>query len=111
MRTLYVCAYLQLLVHINGIITRTHAIYRIQITASESDEDAVYLIESVVGGLHICKRVRSPTVCEGLQLSREDRNDDCFTACHQVYIFLICLSGSWPSRVVCKAVLLLVPHS
>ena len=25
-------------------------------TASLSDEDAVYLIESVVGGLHICKR-------------------------------------------------------
>jgi len=52
--------------------------------ASVSDENAVYLIESVVGGLHICKRVQSPTVCEGLQLSREDRNDDHFTACHQV---------------------------
>ena len=47
-------------------------------TASLFDEDAVYLIESVVGGLHICKRVRSPTVCEGLQLTREDRNDDLF---------------------------------
>ena len=35
------------------------------ITASLSDEDAVYLPESVVRGLHICKRVRSPTVCEG----------------------------------------------
>ena len=52
---------------INGMIIRTRAISRIQITASLSDEDAVYLIESVVGGLHICKRVRSPTVCEGLQ--------------------------------------------
>ena len=56
-----------------GIIIHTRAIYGIQITASLSDEDAVYLIESVVGGLHICKRVRSPTVCEGLQLTREDR--------------------------------------
>ena len=36
---------------INGIV-RTRAIYRIQITASLSDEDAVYLIDSVVGGLH-----------------------------------------------------------
>jgi len=26
-------------------------------TAGLSDEDAVYLIKSVVGGLHICKRV------------------------------------------------------
>ena len=50
-----------------------------------SDEDAVYLIESVVRGLHICKRVRSPTVCEGLQpFTREDRNDDRFAACLQV---------------------------
>ena len=64
------------------IIIRTRAIYRIQITASLSDEDAVYLIESVVGGLHICKR--SPTICEGLQLTREDRNDDHFAACLQV---------------------------
>jgi len=32
----------------------------------------------------ICKRVRFPTVCEGLQLTREDRNDDCFAACLQV---------------------------
>jgi len=47
-------------------------------TASLSAEDAVYLIESVVGGLHICKRVRSPTVCEGLQLAREDRNNTPF---------------------------------
>jgi len=47
------------------------------------DEDAVHLVESVVGGLRICKRVRSPTVCEGLQLTREDRNDDRF-ACLQV---------------------------
>jgi len=52
--------------------------------ASLSDEDAVYRIESVVGGLHICKRVRSPTVCEGLQLTREDRNDDRFAVCLQV---------------------------
>ena len=42
---------------INGIIMRTRAIN--ESTASTSslfDEDAVYLIESVVGGLHICKR-------------------------------------------------------
>jgi len=52
--------------------------------ASLSDEGAVYLIESVVGGLHICKGVRSPTVCEGLQLTREDRDDDHFAACLQV---------------------------
>ena len=80
-------------------------------TASLSDEDAVYLIESVVGGLHICKRVRSSTVCEGLQLTREDTNDDRFAACLQVQVFLVCLSGGWPSRVVWKAVLLLVPSS
>jgi len=69
---------------INGIIIRTNAIYRIQIKASLSDEDAVYPIESVAGGLHICKRVQSPTVCKGLQLTREDRNDDCFAAYLQV---------------------------
>ena len=69
---------------INGIIIHTCVIYRIKITASLSDEDAVYLIESVVGGLHICKRVQSPTVCEGLQLTRKDRDDDRFAACLQV---------------------------
>ena len=57
---------------INSITIRTCAIYRIQITASLSDEDAVYLIKSVVGGLHICKRVGPPTVYEGLQLPRDD---------------------------------------
>ena len=53
------------------LLTIIHAcaIYRIQVVASLSDEDAVYLIETVVGGLHICNRVRSPTVCEGLQLT------------------------------------------
>ena len=73
-------------------------------TASLFDEDAVYLIESVVGGLHIC---------EGLQpFTREDRNDDRFAACWlQVQVFLVRLSGGWPSRVVWKAVLLLVPSS
>ena len=81
------------------------------LAASLSDEDAVYLIESVVGGLRICKMVRSPTVCEGLQLTREDRNDDHFAACLQVQVFLVCLPGGWPSRVVWKAVLLLVPSS
>ena len=79
-------------------------------TASLSDEDAVYLID-VVGGLHICKTVRSPTVCEGLQLTCEDRNNDRFAACLQVQVFLVRLSGGWPSRVVWKAVLLLVPSS
>ena len=59
-------------------------IYRVQITANLSDEDAVYPIESVVGSLHVCKGVRSPTVCDGLQLKREDRNDDRFAACLQV---------------------------
>ena len=77
-------------------------------TASLSDEDAVYLIDSVVRGLHICKRVRSLTVCEGLQLTRENRNDDRFAACLEG---LVCLSGGWPSMVVWKAVLLLVPSS
>ena len=81
-------------------------------TSSLFDEDAVYLIESVVGDLHICKRVRSPTVCEGLQpFTREDRNDDRFAACLQVQVFLVRLSVVWPSRVVWKAVLLLVPAS
>jgi len=36
-------------------VLHTCAIYGIQITASLSDKDAVYLIESVVGGLHICE--------------------------------------------------------
>ena len=81
---------------INGIVIHTHAMARL------SDEDAVYLIESVVGSLHICKRVRSPTVCEGLQLICEDRNDDRFAVC------LCRFFGLWPSRVVWKAVLLLV---
>ena len=66
------------------IIIRTHAIYQIQIMASLCDEDAMYLIESVVGGLHICKRVQSPTVCEGLQHTRKERDDDCFAVCLQV---------------------------
>ena len=73
---IYVCGYWYVL--INSVIIHTCAIYRIQITASLSDEDAVYLIESVVRGLHFCKRVQSPTVCEGLQLTREDRNNDSF---------------------------------
>ena len=73
---IYVCSYWYVL--INSVIIHTCAIYRIQITASLSDEDAVYLIESVVRGLHFCKRVQSPTVCEGLQLTREDRNNDSF---------------------------------
>ena len=60
----------------------------------KSDEDAMYLIESVVGGLHICKRVRSPTVCEGLQLTCEERNNDRLAAC------LRCRS----SLSVCRAV-------
>jgi len=66
--------------------SKLRTIYRIHITAilSLSDEDAVYLIESDVGGLHICKRVRSPIVCEGLELTREDRDDDRFAACLQV---------------------------
>ena len=38
-----------LCVLINGYIIHTHAIFRIQITASLSDEDAVYLINSVRG--------------------------------------------------------------
>ena len=80
-------------------------------TASLSDEDAVYLIESVVGGRHIYKRVRSSTVCEGLQLTREDTKDDRFAACLQVQVFLVCFSGGWTSRVVWKAVLLLVLSS
>jgi len=54
------------------ITIHTCAIYQIQIMASLSDEDAVYLIKIVVGGLHICKRVGPPTVCEGLQLTRDD---------------------------------------
>ena len=52
-----------------------------------------------------------PTLCEGLQLTCEDRNDDLFAACLQVQVFLVCLSGDGPSRVVWKAVLLLVPSS
>ena len=45
--------------------------------ASLTDEDAAaYLHER---GHHIYKRVRSPTVGEVLQLTREERNDhDCF---------------------------------
>ena len=37
----------------------------------------MYLIESVVGDHHICKRVQSPTICKVLQLTREGRNDCC----------------------------------
>ena len=68
--------------------------------ASLSDEDTVYLIESVVRGLYICKKVRFPTVREGLQLTCEDRNDVRFTVCLQVEVFLVCLSGGWPYGVV-----------
>ena len=52
--------------------------------ASLSDKDAVYLMESVVGGLRICKWVRSPTVCKGLQLAHEDRKDDRYAVYLQV---------------------------
>ena len=50
-----------------------------QIMASLIDEDAAaYPHESVVRGHHIYKRVRSPTVGEVLQHTREERNDhDC----------------------------------
>ena len=58
---------------INNIIIRTCALYQIQITASLSDEDTVYLIDSVVRGLHISKRVRFPTACKGLELTRAFR--------------------------------------
>jgi len=44
-----------------------------------------------------------PYVCEVLQLTRKDRSDDRFAVYLQVYIFLICLSGSWPSTVAWKA--------
>jgi len=80
---------------INGIIMRTQAIYRIQIIASLSDEDAVYLIESVVGGLHICNRVQSPTVCEAFNLRTKTE-----TMTVLLGVGLHRLSGSWPSRVV-----------
>ena len=51
-------------------------------TASLSDEDAVYLIESVVEGLHICKRVRSLILfARAFNLHAKDRNDDRFAAC------------------------------
>jgi len=72
------------LLYINGIIIHARALYQIQIMASLSHEDAVYLIESVIEGLHTCKRVQSPTVFKGLQLTCEDRNDDRFAACLQV---------------------------
>ena len=82
------------------------------LAASLSDEDAVYLIESAVGGLHICKMVRSPTVCEGLQLTREDRNDDRFAACLQVQVFLVCLAiqGSLESGASARAIFVTREH-
>ena len=51
--------------------------------ASLTDEDAAaYLHESVVRGHHIYKRLRSPTVGEVLQLTREERNNhDRFAVC------------------------------
>ena len=51
--------------------------------ASLTDEDAAaYLHESVVRGHLIYKRVRSPTVGEVLQLTREEKNDhDRFAVC------------------------------
>ena len=94
------------------IIIHTRAIYGIQITASLSDEDAVYLIEGVVGGLHICKRVRSPTVFMGLQLIREDRNDDHFAACLQpssvglprLFVGWLAIQGSLESSASARAI-------
>ena len=53
---------------INGIIIPRYVhvlfIESAASTASLSDEDAVYLIENV-GGLHFCKRVRSPYSLRG----------------------------------------------
>jgi len=59
MRLLYVCAYYRYYYTVETWYLSNPSL---------SDKDAVYLIESVVGGLHIRKRVRSPTVFEGLQL-------------------------------------------
>jgi len=75
-----------------------------------SDEDAVYLTESVVGGLYICKMVRSPTVCRAFNLHAKTETMTVLLRvfrCRSSYG----LSGSWPSRVVWKAVLLLVASS
>ena len=66
------------------VTIRTRAIYRIQIMASLSDEDAVYLIESVVRGLHICKRM----FARGLQLTHEDRNNERAFKCR--YSLFVC---------------------
>ena len=78
---LIICMHFLMVIHMQ-------AIYQISITASLFDKDDMYLIKSVVPSLHICKRVLSATVCEGLPLIREDRNDDCFAACLQVLVFL-----------------------
>ena len=75
MRLLYVCAYYRYYYTVETWYLSNPSL---------SDKDAVYLIESVVGGLHIRKRVRSPTVFEGLQPTCKDRNDDRIAACLQV---------------------------
>ena len=50
--------------------------------ASLTDEDAAAYLHKSVRGHHIYKRVRSPTVGEVLQLTREERNDhDRFAVC------------------------------
>ena len=73
--------------------------------ASLTDEDAAaYLHESVVRGHLIYKRVRSPTVGEVLQLTREERNDhDRFAVCRHLQLSLsgiaLLLSGGWLSTV------------
>jgi len=64
---------------INDTVIHTYTCYLSNPNyGKSSDKDAVYLIKSVVGDLHICKKVRSPTVCEGLQHTCEDRYDDCY---------------------------------
>ena len=50
-------------------------------SASLTDEDDVYLHESVVRGHHIYKRVWSPIIGEVLELLREESEHDRFAVC------------------------------
>ena len=57
------------------------------------------LVESVVQGHHICKRVWYPTVCGVLKFTCKDRNDDCFASGVGLPHMFV---GGWPSRVAWK---------
>ena len=82
--------------------------------ASLSDEHSVYLIESDIGGLHIRKRIRSPTVCEAFNLHAKTET---MTALHvpsgvglHLFVRWLAIQGSSESGASAYAVFVTREH-